>query len=487
MVLFTFMQVFAFSSRQVQLAKLTPSEVIETAYLSSLLEQKPHKCTNIASQGFSHRFETLRTFLIEVVHVVPIESLIHAIAVAKEFPVALQCCKQLMGSKLQLVASNTMYESLASAAENLVGMNVRDVRAKRAKQMKKMKSKSISKHEFVYGANRLKELAAELQHLLAKFPELLYLQQTLFSLSLNVNPSSLNAVCGINLEVAYPTVISDGLAEHPLKSPLQILIKGRENMRRLVEASSQIVIDSNQEMNGSSKLSQLYNSAMLTKVNEIRKNALAPCTLLLGSFMEEQIRVPLKKTSFDSARAIASAAALGVWALLSLSFGDVKTIINRLPSRSFLVEVTDFIFNKQDISTADEYYAGKLQFMVQGIGETVGCNSHYVSYSLERQLLELCSKRNIDKSTPLDKLINEWDQIFKDNIMSFVSPSYHGLISRWLKWALMIHHLREELASCSAIGVVGLVNSGKSLLASTLFDIKVFLLTNIIYTWYIIQ
>lgn len=105
--------------------------------------------------------------------------------------------------------------------------------------------------------------------------------------------------------------------------------------------------------------------------------------------------------------------------------------------------------------------------------ETVSCNSHYVSYSLERQLIELCKKLDINESTPLETLIHNWDQIFKDNVMSYVVRSHRSLIARWLKWALMIHHLREELARYTAIGVVGLVNSGKSLLVSTLFDIKV--------------
>jgi polynucleotide 5'-kinase involved in rRNA processing len=94
---------------------------------------------------------------------------------------------------------------------------------------------------------------------------------------------------------------------------------------------------------------------------------------------------------------------------------------------------------------------------------------------LERQLLELCTQLDIDESTPLETLVGDWDQIFKDNVMSFVIPSYRSLIARWLKWALMVHHLREELARYTAVGVVGLVNSGKSLLVSTLFDIEVHL------------
>ena len=111
--------------------------------------------------------------------------------------------------------------------------------------------------------------------------------------------------------------------------------------------------------------------------------------------------------------------------------------------------------------------------MVQSMKNTVSCNSDYVSYSLERQLIELCKPLNIDETTPLKKLVSNWDEIFKDNVMSLVVPEYRSLIARWLKWALMVHHLREELARYTAVGVVGLVNSGKSLLVSTLFKVKV--------------
>ena len=279
---------------------------------------------------------------------------------------------------------------------------------------------------------------------------------------------------------AYPLVIDDPKARKgPLNSPIQILRDGRGKIRRLVELSAKAKISqSSEESQSSQRLTQLYNSKMLEVVNEIRKNEVEICSLLLGAFMEEQIKVPLMKTSFDTARAIeiaTSAAALGVWALYSLTFGDVQAIIASIPSKSLLVEVKDYIKGvfKQETVSADENYAGKLQFMVQGMKETVSCNSHYVSYSLERQLIELCKTLKIDETTPLEVLISNWDEIFKDNVMSLVVPEYRSLIARWLKWALMVHHLREELARYTAVGVVGLVNSGKSSLVGTLFDVKV--------------
>ena len=118
-------------------------------------------------------------------------------------------------------------------------------------------------------------------------------------------------------------------------------------------------------------------------------------------------------------------------------------------------------------------YAGKLQFMVQGLEKTVSCNSQYISYSLERQLVALCNTLNITADTPTKKLIEEWDTLFKKDVLSLVIPSHRPLVARWMRWALMIHNLREELAKYMAVGVVGLVNSGKSRLVNSLFHIQV--------------
>ena len=284
-----------------------------------------------------------------------------------------------------------------------------------------------------------------------------------------------NAISGSSLKNAYPVHISEQPGECCLKSPLQILAEGRKKLQWLARQASESSAPAAQDP---LKLSQLYNTKMLKIVNDIRHNELKVCSLLLGAFMEEQIRVPLMKTPFHTAKAIehaASTAALGVWALFSFSCGDVKSLLSAIPSKSLLVEVKEYIKGvfKQDTATADQNYAGKLQFMIQGMDETVSCNSHYVSYSLERQLVKLCDKLKITESTPLDTLIGNWDEIFKDNVLSLVVSSHRSLIARWLKWALMVHHLREELACYTSVGVIGLVNSGKSLLVSTLFSVKV--------------
>lgn len=73
------------SRRQQQLAKHSPSEVIELAYLSALLERRQEAC-------YSKRFNAIKTFFKNAVSVVPLESLFFAMTKGKP-EVMLQCCE----------------------------------------------------------------------------------------------------------------------------------------------------------------------------------------------------------------------------------------------------------------------------------------------------------------------------------------------------------------------------------------------------------
>ena len=521
------LQVYQFTFRQEQLARLTPSELIETAYLSALLEQ--HQSSH-EHQCFSSRFGVLRDFLEQVVAIVPIESLLYSIA-SSEKKIALQCCGALQSRQLEIPPSVTMLRALHGASfrlyvenscgldsQQLVAANEEDMcasaiavsktvhptgkdlnsaRKEARKSYREHTSKSTKQIEKAHSIPTISEVVDRqqfyLQHGISvnldvlihmafrdDLPQASYLAQMLLNAFFpTVNDKQLDTICGVNLQCVYPMTSSE---DSSLKSPLEILSEGRKKLswlaQRATDASQTEVESVTNTDKSDTSLSSLYNAKMLQVVNDIRANELKVCTSLLGAFMEEQIRVPLMKSSIDTARVlnlVMSAAAVGVWALFSLSLGDIKTLLSSIPSRSFLVEVKKYIRGifKEETVNADETYAGKLQFMVQGLEETVSCNSHYISYSLERQLIELCRKLNISKSTPLDTLIKDWDSIFKDDVLSLVVPSYRSLIARWLKWALMVHHLREELAKYTSIGVIGLVNSGKSLLVSSLFSIQV--------------
>ncbi len=220
---------------------------------------------------------------------------------------------------------------------------------------------------------------------------------------------------------------------------------------------------------------------MLNTVNDIRQKELAICTSLLARFMEQhEIAIPLMKSEKDHSKVLqlSARASVGVWALSSLDFEHIQPILKQCRGEQLLVKIEDYIKGIVEAKAMsptpdDTQYAAKLQFIVQGAKKTVTCNSQYISYSLERQLADLCSERKITEEISLEKLLSLWEQLFEKNILSLVAKSHRPLIARWLKWALMVHNLCEELAKYTAVGVVGLVNSGKSRLITTLFGIQV--------------
>ena len=100
-------QEYNITTRQQQLAKLTPSALIEMAYLCALLEQHPFS----KSKPLSHKFEVVRLFLEDVVHVVPFESILYAIANCG-LDTAMSCFQALKSYQLDLPISELMDEGL---------------------------------------------------------------------------------------------------------------------------------------------------------------------------------------------------------------------------------------------------------------------------------------------------------------------------------------------------------------------------------------
>ncbi len=507
---------FRFTFRQEQLAKLTPSELIETAYLSTLLEQHP-RATKL--KMFSHRFNTVKHFLEQIVSVVPIESIFHTIAISDDLDIISRCCSLLEHSQLDLPPSLMLSTGAQSAYHTVLTLTTcqfpnffsnedhyldfkqlesgktvtrETARAhyqKYAKQTSQATGATtvheITDREVFYATNTHPEYLEKmtqsdaheyLQNILPNYPNPQLLCRVLVLSSNAVrkagNCKQINAINDLKLSMIYPTMASQE------KSPLDILVVGRKKLSQLSQQSISRSSGASLKEDQRQKLSQLYNSKMLELVNDIRSKDLKMCTHLLGAFMENQIKVPLVKSEFNTAKALGAlvnAAAVGVWAMFSLSLGDMNAVIHSIPSGSLLVQVKEYIKGifAEKTTSADHNYAGKLQFLIQGMDKTVSCNTHYISYSLERQLIELCKKLNISESTPLEVLVRDWDKLFKEDVLSLVVPTHRSLIACWMKWALMIHNLREELAKYTTVGVVGLVNSGKSLLVSTLFNIQV--------------
>ena len=478
------------TSRQAQLAKLTPSQVIELAYLSALLEQHPNNSTSVLSR----KFEIITKFLRDVVKVVPFESIAFAIAFSS-YETALVCYEALSTCGIEPPVSKMMVDGLMCATQRMIYgippqlsivhqrsshvlsmMDKLSITAQidHENQLVKLETYALGSpfvpiNETTFSVDKLhticnKEVGQHLSKMNKDAVDLLDKQRVVVS--------------KLNIELLYPVTTSSSVAIPVLKSPIDILVKGREELSRLARGATAV--------DASATHSQLQqtkecNQQMLDKVNAIRKTDLEVCTSLLGGFMEQQnINIPLAKSRLDSTPAVCltATATVGVWALFSLDYSHVQPILAQCDGEKLLVKILDYVRSISGVSpdnddSSNTSYAAKLQFVTEGMSKTVTCNTKYVGYSLERQLVELCKNRNIEASVSLSDLLNKWGKLFKNNTLSLVDRLFRPLIGRWLKWALMVHNLREELARYTAVGVTGLVNSGKSKLINTLFGIQV--------------
>ena len=503
-----------------QLAKHTPSEVIELAYLGAMLEcHSQHK----GQFATSKRYRQVAWFLEEVVKVVPLESIFFAIAYSDDNSIALECSKALQKSELKIPPSEMMVTGSRSAAFRIhTGLppEVLDQCATTAlaqlsatfQSLSPPPLKAPSSHpspkptysditrrpattQSAPAASSQVWLPPEIPvRVRIKLPQLCshgfpqmaayldHLSQDILNQAVKKG-NSLGVVCRSNIERIYPI---DTYRRHTmhgtLQSPLEVLKDARKQLASFVDELQQ-----NSETEATED-TQTANEEMLDLVQNIRENNLKICGALLGSFMEQQIRIPLLKSPMDTAKVLASRSApvaVGVWALFNVGHLDLQRMLSSTRSNSLTVEITEYIAgildpnlkqpeSKQTKKRSDSKYAGKLQFMLQGIKKTVSCSTQYISYSLERQL---CNNPKLNTSFQVKTLIEKWDEIFQSDALSLVAKPHRALIARWLKWAVLVHDLREALASYTCVGVIGLINSGKSKLVNTLFKVQVYCIT----------
>ncbi len=485
-------QGYDISTRQQQLARLTPSMLIKLAYLSALLEQ--HPCSK--SEPLSHKVEVIRKFLEEVVHVVPIESIAYAIAYSP-YEIAMLCYRALRSTRVRLPYSRIMDIGLGLARERLgKGIPPRLLRELQRRIKKENPEISTLTSEQVLLANDEVQLIQRPRFPGSILPSSPHAATATMKLRPEEAESTLNVeagryilqllkdiafdhertesmdlplVSGHNIDCLYPVSSTyPGKHQDDLKSPVRTLASCRKKLASLAKQVQETTLPMTQRS---------QHKEMLGLVNDIRSKELATCTSLLCGFMEQEIDIPLVKSRKDQSQAVefSAQATIGVWALFSLKYSDFQPILAQCHGDQLLVKIEEYVkaIVGAQSDASNSQYAAKLQFLVQGMEKTVTCNSQHVSYSLERQLTDLCENQNVDLSLPLDSLLMRWGKLFKEQTLSLVARSHRPLIARWLKWALMVHNLREELAKYTAVGVIGLVNSGKSLLVSTLFGVQV--------------
>lgn len=436
----------------------------------------------------SKRFQAIKTFFASAVSVVPLESIFHAVANGKP-EVVVQCCEiisssdalanvtlsleRLVPSMKRALARLGEHERHSLQAENhplkpeeYPENSTLAKQARRAARWRYRDSQKIitQREEF----NRLNLAYSRIYELIEKT---------------NTTRERQYSPCDIDLEVIYPSADDKPTLKRNVKcckAPMTLLIEGRKEISRISE-------DLITEPSGSTKgcSASNANTLMLRVINGLRKD-FETCSTLLGAFMESQARIPLEKAGGDkyvnNIAKHASSFGLSVWALLILPF----TYLNQLLVSNVSEDVRQIVieFSRQ-IDDGFRYYmsrrAGshfpnydeKMEFLVRSMKESTTCNNEYISYSLERQLEHQCTKRNLFHDTPIDEILDQWNDNFDNERLTLVPSEYRRLVARWIKWSLMINNLRESLASQTAIGVIGLVNSGKSKFVRAMFGKEV--------------
>ena len=478
------------SYRQRQLAICTPGDVIALSFLTALLE-----CT---SDGVvSKHYKTICRFLEAAIRIVPIESIGYAIAYAPQ-EIAWKCTEAFFSIDAPL-PSTELAAGLEIACVNLaVGSNpaIFDHLQRDCLQVISQMSSSgmpippvVNVHVAASMPRSFSEAVQGRPHQNPHHPldrnTLLAMMNKLRKTAKkycidNSTRTSLRVISGTNVRELFATTVDRKGSK--LLSPIDVLKMGRKKLDALkaeeLENNIFHTLDKSSE-----EAKKYYNEEMLTVIQNIFKDELQICTLLLGGFMEQQIRVPLVDSPLETAHILKTTEAppaVGVWALFSLGMIDFEKMCSSKKGKAMVVKVEKYIkgiFTKSSQASDEhsEFYAGKLQFLLQCLksNETVSCNTNYISYSLETQLADLCSKRDIKPTTSVKTLVDKWDDYFKNNLLYHVLQQFRPLVARWIIWCLNIHRVREELASHTTVGIVGLSNSGKSCLVKTLFRQKV--------------
>ncbi len=449
--------------------------MIELAYLSALLERRHENHQ-------SNRFKAIKTFFDSAVFVVPLESLFHAMANGTP-EVVLQCCK--------IVSSSNTLGTLTDSSESLLAPMTSALARIRQFPTKRLKTKYIGRSKRSK-RSRLSEFgdsvvdddlavgqASQSNTKLDEQNQLLI--DTYSGIEQLVEKCKAakrrrqHSPCEIDLGVIYPSADVKDTRKHNVKcckTPMALLTEGRQELNRLGKE----LIDEQSGLKEERKPSNT-NVKMLSVLTNLRKE-FETCSTLLAAFMESQVQIPLEKAGGFAKHA--RSFGLSVWALLILPFQYLNRGFIRNLSEDIQKFVIEFSCNMPGIrkyvfSSEHQFpdYDERLEFLLRSMKKSVTCNQRYISYSLERQLQVQCKKRNILHNTPVDEILDQWNANFEEETLTLVPNEYRRLVARWIKWSLMINNLRESLASQTAVGVIGLVNSGKSKFVRSLFGKEV--------------
>ena len=476
--------------------------MIELSFLGALLERHPP----IPSHSTSNRYKVIQRFLEIIIEIVPIESAYSCIANMNTDQNARHLCHILKLADIKPPLSLTFFVNAALAITKLRGeasqldeaTTVEDLfhvfvvtAKKRALPMFWFKqSSSQTPNEAKY----LKWFGPDVSSKCRNGDMVKYLQMIVDNAIRN-STGRIPAISGMSMKWLFEAMEElSGNQENgtmparlpKIKSPKVLLKEGRRGLQRLQKDARNKLKNHNPGANAERDIemsfTKAHNTILLDYVKRLRSEDLHLCIQIIIAFMEEQVRIPVSDFNLT----------VSYWQLLKLGLGIFrrkvsKDVVAQYISvsrhiRSIVDDSSQSVAPYETRNAANSKYAGKLQFLLSASlrpDEPLLVDEKFQMYSLESHLYwrfahsSVPKHQRIDESTPLEKIEEKWDTLFKGVGLSTIVPTHRRLIARWLKFSLMIHNLRSELSCHATLGIVGLVNSGKSTLVKELFNIEV--------------
>ena len=488
------------------MANLSIAEVIELSFLGALLEQNPHDTTKSTAPYASKRFRMIQEFLRAILDVIPIESAFSCIAHTSSVRNAAHLCRTLKRAHIEVPPlSQSLFVNTGLAITKLRGERVHFDQKTNLEDLFQVLVATAQKRA-AFSFLWFKATSNESQYLQWFGPDVVsksgenrdivkYLQEIVEEAKWNCQ-GRIPAISGLSVKSLFEATENVRQRENgpmatrlpAIKSPSCLLRNGRAKLVDLQTNTREALKtgpNSGKDVEKSS--TKAHNARLLDYVNRLRNEELHLCIQIITAFMEENVRIPVSNFSV----------AVSYWQLLKLGLGIFrrqvsKDVITQYISvsrhiRSIADEVGHTIpayetKKETERDAANSKYGGKLQFLLSSSlrhDEPMLIDDKFLIYSLESHLYwkftnsTVPEHQRIDDSTPLEEVEENWEALFKDTGLSTIVPSHRRLIARWLKFSLMMHKLRTELSCHTSVGVVGLVNSGKSTLVKELFQITV--------------
>ena len=468
--LYTILQPNRLSPRGRQLARLEPARLLELGFMTALLE----KSANRFNQSHTHLGESLhflnffKRFLRDIASVVPYESILCTIAHCRNRHIAELCMHNIKKINIEFPFSLTTYTSLFVAAfriqqeryaeANMVDLhyqlsfeecaNFMWLKAKYNRKSIKSFSHDLFTDSYLFGS--LDEL----------YEDALYLRRKAqISLEQISSLDEAKAISNKSTKDLFTTSYGRQSREESsmLKSPILTLIERREILHHTIDKSNLQVGE---------ERPQPYERT-IEVLSMARGGQFDLCIGVICGFMYQHVRVPFTEVN-----------PVNILKTFQYHIGPFKDVLKN--DSNFWASIVQRCRNavEKGSRVSESTYHGKLKFLVTEIDPSSKAyidpiSSEHSMYMLETKLKELCDSRGITKEKPIAKIVDSWKSLFQECPIADVSVSHQSLISRWMKWSLMIHELRQMLETHVTIAIAGLVNSGKTQLIRTLFGFDV--------------